>query len=72
MSHVVSQAQNIWKKMETNIHKFEPADCRTHSRAKCLKWETSSATNMLDDRYIFFQFSQNGMISAQVCREQRT
>lgn len=26
MPHVVLQAQNVWKKRETNMHKIEPPD----------------------------------------------
>lgn len=40
--------------METNIHKFEPADCRTHSRAEYLKWETSCANYYARWRIHFF------------------
>lgn len=39
--HVVLQAQTIWKKMETNMHKIEPPDGWTHSQAKCQEWEMS-------------------------------
>lgn len=53
---------------KTNIHKFEPADCRTRSRANGWNGNRAAPTTMPDDGYIFFHFSQNGMIAAQVHR----